>query len=75
MSSKEVRFPTAIESLKGIVFVHNICTPAGWRKSFTGSVYEVVNLLLLFSWKQNSLKGYFYCLQVFSKGVLAIQQG
>ena len=32
MSSKEVRFPTAIGSLKGIVFVRNICTPAGWRE-------------------------------------------
>ena len=40
MSSKEVQFPTAIESLKGIVFVRNICTPAGWRKSFTGSVMK-----------------------------------
>ena len=38
MSSKEGRLPTAIKSLAGIVFVRNICTPVGWRKSFTGSV-------------------------------------
>ena len=43
MLSKEIRFPTAIESLKRIVFVRNKCTPAAWRKSFTSS--SVIKLL------------------------------
>ena len=69
MLSKEVQFPTAIESLKGIVFAHNICRLAQklywWR-------YEVVNFLLPLR-KQSSLKGYLYCLQEFSKAVCTWQ--
>ena len=37
--------------------------------------YEVIQFLQLFSWKQNSLKGYLYCLQVFSKAVFTWQLG
>ena len=37
--------------------------------------YEVIQFLQLFSWKQNSLKGYLYCLQVFSNAVFTWQLG
>ena len=66
MLSKEVRFPTAIESLKGIVFDRNICTPAGWRKSFTGSVMKLQTSSCCFA-EAKQFKRLFYCLQVLSK--------